>query len=139
MGGPIQSPIIGYLEGSAFQKSRGSSPAVITRGGKTVWLSGHLATTDLEGNSIEYDIEAQTRTIFMLMDQTLERAGGRLKDLVTMTVFIIYPRHGDKFVEIRKQFFPNGHYPCSALIPVAQFARPGIMIEIQAVAVLPED
>ena len=139
MSGPDELPIIGYLEGSAFQKSRGSSPAVITRGGKTVWLSGHLATTDLDGKSIEYDIEAQTRTVFTLIDQTLKRAGGGLKDLVTMTVFIIDPRKSDAFVEIRKQFFPDGNYPCSALIPVTQFVRPGIMIEIQGVAVVPDN
>lgn len=127
---------IEHLEGSEFQKSRGSSPAVVTSGGQIIWLSGHLATKDLEGNSIEYDIAAQTRTVFSLIDQTLRRAGGTLADLVTMTVFIIDPRHGDCFVEIRKQFFPDGKFPCSALIPVTQFVRPGIMIEIQGVAVI---
>jgi enamine deaminase RidA (YjgF/YER057c/UK114 family) len=53
-----------------------------------------------------------------------------------MTAFIIDVRHSDKFIEIRKQYFPDGGYPCSALVTVAGFAKPGIMIEIQTVAVI---
>jgi 2-iminobutanoate/2-iminopropanoate deaminase len=53
-----------------------------------------------------------------------------------MTVFIIDPRHGDRFVEMRAGFFPGGNYPASALITVSNFARPGMLIEIQGVAVI---
>jgi enamine deaminase RidA (YjgF/YER057c/UK114 family) len=70
------------------------------------------------------------------MDQTLRRAGGTLADLVTMTVFIKEPRYGDRFVEIRKQLFPDGNFPASALITVSNFARPGMEIEIQGIAVI---
>ena len=43
-------------------------------------------------------------------------------------------RNGDKLTELRKQYFPNG-FPGSALITVSGFARPEMMVEIQAVAV----
>jgi len=66
----------------------------------------------------------------------LRRIGGSLANLVTMTVFINDPRYGDRFVELRKGFFPDGNYPASALITVAHFARPGMLIEIQGVAVI---
>ena len=46
-----------------------------------------------------------------------------------MTVFIKESRYGDKFVDMRKDFFRNGNYPGSALITVTNFARPGIEIE----------
>ena len=125
-----------HLEGTAFQQSRAFSPAVITRGGRTVWLAGQTTTNDLDGKSIDYNFEAQARTVFALIDRTLQRAGGSLKDLVTMTVFINDPRHGDRFVELRKEFFPGGKYPGSALITVSHFSRPGIVIEIQGIAVV---
>jgi hypothetical protein len=32
--------------------------------------------------------------------------------------------------------FPNGKFSCSALITVSNFAHPGILIEIQGVAVV---
>ena len=56
--------------------------------------------------------------------------------MVTMTVFITDPRFGDKFVELRGGFFPDGNFPASALITIAHLARPGMLIEIQGVAVV---
>src|SRR5438094_431248 len=125
-----------YLEQNELQKRRAFSPAVITEGGRTVWLAGQTATADEAGRSISGDFEAQTRRIFALMDETLRRAGGTLADLVTMTVFIKEPRHGDRFVQIRKELFAEGAFPASALITVTNFARPGMEIEIQGVAVV---
>jgi enamine deaminase RidA (YjgF/YER057c/UK114 family) len=43
---------------------------------------------------------------------------------------------GDRFVEIRRELFQESRYPASALITVSNFARPGIVIEIQGVAVV---
>jgi enamine deaminase RidA (YjgF/YER057c/UK114 family) len=125
-----------YLEANEFQAARAYSPAVITQGGRIVWLAGQTATRGEQGDDISGDFEAQVKTVFNLIDQTLRRAGGSLADLVTMTVFINDPRHGDRFVELRRGFFPDGNYPASALITVSHFARPGMLIEIQGVAVI---
>ncbi len=127
---------ITYLEGTEFQKSRAYSPAVITEGGKTIWLAGQTATTDESGKDISYDFDAQAHACFALMDKTLQRCGGSLANLVTMTVFINDPRLGDRFVKLRGEKFAAGKFPGSALITVSHFARPGIVLEIQGVAVL---
>jgi 2-iminobutanoate/2-iminopropanoate deaminase len=126
-----------HLEGTELQKSRSYSPAIITMGGKIVWLAGQTALEDLNGRSIEHDFERQTRTCFELIGRTLAQAGGNLKHLVTMTVYLADGRYGDRFVAIRKEFFPDGKFPCSALLTISGFARPGMMIEIQGVAVIP--
>ena len=125
-----------YLEPSDFQKSRAFSPAVITQGGRTVWLAGQTATRNAEGRDISGDFDAQVKTIFTLIDATLRRVGGTLADMVTMTAFINDPRHGDRFVELRHGIFVDGKFPASALITVSHFARPGMLIEIQGVAVI---
>ena len=125
-----------HLEGTDFQKSRSFSPAVISEGGKIVWLAGQTTVIDLQGTDIRGNFEAQARTIFALMSRTLERAGGSLANLVTMTVFINDAANGDRFVQIRREHFPDGRYPCSALLTISDFARPSCMIEIQGVAVL---
>ncbi len=125
-----------YLEKTEFQKSRAFSPAVVTEGGRIVWLAGQTATMDEGGQNIAGNFEAQARTVLRLIDRTLHRTGGSLANLVTMTVFIKEPRYGDRFVELRKEFFPDGNFPGSALITVSNFARPGMEIEIQGVAVI---
>lgn len=126
-----------HLEGTAFQQSRAFSPAVITSGGRTVWLSGQTATQDLEGRDISWDFEAQVRTCYALIDATLKRAGGDLSSLVWTTVYILDPRHGDQLVKLRAEHFPGGKFPCSALLTVSAFARPGILVEIQGIGVVP--
>jgi len=134
---PTATPAnVQHLEATDFQKSRGFSPAVITEGGKTVWLAGQTTVTDLEGKDISGKFDEQARTIFALINRTLERAGGSLANMVTMTVFINDARYGDRFVAIRREHFPDGRYPCSALLTISSFARPGILIEIQGVAVI---
>jgi 2-iminobutanoate/2-iminopropanoate deaminase len=126
-----------YIKGTR-QETRSYSPAVITRGGRHVWLAGVGATVDEDGKRLTGDFEAQVRATFRAIEKTLAQAQGRLQDLVTMTVFILDVRHGDRFVELRKQYFADG-YPASALITVAGFANPDMMLEIQAIAVVGDE
>jgi 2-iminobutanoate/2-iminopropanoate deaminase len=137
MGAAAKTMHVEHLEGTDLQKSRSYSPAVITLGGKIVWLAGQTATEDLTGRPIEHDFDAQVRTCFQIMDRTLARTGGSLKNLVTMTVYLTENRYGDRFVTLRKEFFPDGKFPCSALLTISSLARPGMMVEIQGIAVLP--
>jgi enamine deaminase RidA (YjgF/YER057c/UK114 family) len=109
---------------------------VITEGGKIVWLAGQTTVTDLEGKDISGKFDEQARTIFALLNRTLERAGGSLANMVTMTVFINDVGNGDRFVQLRREYFSDGRYPGSALLTISGFARPGCMIEIQGVAVI---
>ena len=74
------------------------------------------------------------REIFARLGRTLEEAGARLSDMVTMTVFITDPRLGDRFVQLRKEIFGDD-FPASALITVAGLARPEMLVEVQGVAV----
>ena len=122
-----------YLETSDFQKSRAYSPAVITQGGKIIWLAGQTGLRDQDGKDLSGDFEAQVAAVFHFINQTLSRVGGSLENIVTMTVFINDPRNGDKFVELRGKYFPSGNFPASAMITVSNFARPGMLLEIQAV------
>src|ERR1700704_554666 len=125
-----------YMEKTPFQLSRAFSPGVVTSGGITVWVAGQTATQDNQGANIANNFEAQVKQVFSQIDAILKRAGGSLDNVVAMTVFIKESRYGDRFVEMRKDFFKNGNYPGSALITVTNFARPGIEIEIQAVGVI---
>jgi len=125
-----------YMDKTDFQKSRAFSPGVITEGGRIVWLAGQTATRDEAGNDISGNFDAQARTIFSLMDKTLKKAGGSIANVVTMTVFINDPRNGDRLVELRREIFKDGNYPGSALITVSNFARPGMAIEVQGIAVI---
>jgi 2-iminobutanoate/2-iminopropanoate deaminase len=125
-----------HMHKNAYQTDRAFSPGVVTEGGKTVWLAGSSALTDAQGRDIAYQFDAQLKRVWEQIDETLARQGGSLKDVVTITVYLLDPRLGDKVVASRKALWPDGRYPGSALITVSNFAKPGILVEIQAVAVV---
>ena len=124
-----------YFKGD-WQSGYSFSPCVKTSGGDVVWAAGHGAWVDENGKSLAGDFEGQTRATFKMLEATLERAGARLQDLVTMTAFVLDARHSKTFTDIRKEFFPSGDYPGSALITCAGFAHPDMMVEIQGIAVV---
>ena len=113
----------------ALAQQRAFSRAVTTEGGKTIWLGGQTG-------SPEKNFDGQVREIFAELDKTIKAVGGGgLTDMVTMTVFITDVRNGDRLTEIRKEIFKNC-FPASALITVTGLARPGLLLEIQGMAVV---
>jgi enamine deaminase RidA (YjgF/YER057c/UK114 family) len=113
----------------ARSQERAFSRAVVTEGGKVVWLGGQTG-------SPTSSFEDQVREIFGELEKTIKAVGGTgLKDITTMTVFITDVRLGDRLTQIRKEVFKEC-FPASALISVSGLARPGLLIEIQGVAVI---
>ncbi|HLY47144.1 MAG TPA: Rid family hydrolase [Stellaceae bacterium] len=115
-------------------QARAYSQAVVTAGGRTIWLAGQVAGEDAAGRSLAADFDGQVREVFARLGRTLEEAGARLSDMVTMTVFITDARLGDRFTELRKEIFGD-NFPASALITVAGLAAPEFLVEVQGVAV----
>jgi 2-iminobutanoate/2-iminopropanoate deaminase len=116
-------------------QSRAYSQAVITEGGRIVWLAGQVALADAAGKSLAGDFDGQVREVFRLLGVTLEEAGGKLADMVTMTAFITDARLGDRFTELRKDIFRDD-FPASALITIRALARPELLVEVQGMAVI---
>ncbi len=123
-----------YVKGDRPQQ-RAYSRSVTTEGGKIVWLAGQAASVDDQGKSIADNFEAQARQVFKLLGATLAESGGKLGDIVQMTVFITDVRNGTRLTEIRKEVFGD-NFPGSALITVSALADPNAKIEIQAYAVV---
>jgi len=113
----------------ARSQARGYSRAVTVEGGKTMWLGGQYGTPNAS-------FDSQVRETFTELDKTIKAQGGAgISDMVTMTVFINDGRLGDRFIELRKEFFKEC-FPASTLITVTGFAQPGLLIEIEGMAVL---
>ena len=129
-----KGPRRGFIKRPIAQ-ARAYSQAVLTEGGRIVWLAGQVGAADASGNSLTGDFDGQVREVFSRLSQTLEEAGGSLADMVTMTVFITDARYGDRFTELRKEIFGD-NFPASALITVAGLARPEMLVEVQGIAVI---
>lgn len=120
-----------------FETERGYSSVIKTVGGIHVWVAGQTGHRDAAGKPGNHDIESQTRQCFRNIEAQLAKAGGKLSDLVYMTVFLKDQRHGPKFLELRREILKKD-FPVSALITVVGFADPDVLLEIQSIAVVDE-
>ena len=73
--------------------------------------------------------------MFAALEATLTEAGGKLSDMVTMTVFITDPRNHRRFTQLRHDILGKD-FPASAAIGISHSASPEALLEIQAVAVI---
>lgn len=106
------------------------------RAGNTVYVSG-CASVDADGRLVgRGDVVAQTRKTLDNMKLCLEAAGATLDDVVKVTVYLANVADRPKVNEVRKAYFKDNK-PASTLIGINEFAIEGMLIEIEAVAVVP--
>jgi 2-iminobutanoate/2-iminopropanoate deaminase len=129
-----QAPGRRFVKRESAERS-GYSQAVVTQGGRTIWLAGHTGAVDASSKSLAGDFDAQVRAVFAAMEATLVEAGGKLSDMVTMTVFVTDPRNHRRFTEMRREILGE-NFPASAAIYISHLANPNALLEIQAVAVV---
>jgi enamine deaminase RidA (YjgF/YER057c/UK114 family) len=112
------------------------SPAV--RAGNLLFLAGTTATDDNRQIVGPGDIVAQTRHIYRKFDALLRAAGGSVRDIVSTTEYVTTTENYDRTADVRREVFGGPPYPVATGVIVAGLLRPGALIEISAIAVLPE-
>jgi 2-iminobutanoate/2-iminopropanoate deaminase len=129
-----QAPTKRFVKREAAERS-GYSQAVVTQGGRTIWLAGHTGAVDSSGKSLAGDFDAQVRAVFAAIEATLAEAGGKPSDMVTMTAFLTDMRNQRRFTDLRREILGKD-FPASAAIGISHLANPNALLEIQAVAVV---
>lgn len=105
------------------------------RAGNTIYLSGQ-ASLDANGNLVgRGDVVAQTRQTLENMKTVLAAAGATLGDVVKVTVYLANRDDRPKVNEVRQEYF-KANRPASTLIEISRFAIEGMLIEIEAIAVV---
>ena len=106
--------------------------------GPTLYISGQLSH-DMEANFVgEGDFELQVRTSFANLDRVLETYGAQREHVVQTTVYVKdLRRHFDEIARLHAEYFGE-HQPTSTVLGVVELALPQQLVEIAAVAVVPE-
>jgi enamine deaminase RidA (YjgF/YER057c/UK114 family) len=118
-----------------WHEARAFSSAIKVRGGSLVFLAGMTPVDEQRRLVGAGNFDQQVEQVWSNMRVAMEKAGGRLADIVTMTVFLTDMRNGNRFIELRQRTFGRD-FPASALIGINELAVPGMLIEIQAIAAL---
>ncbi|MEM9434656.1 MAG: RidA family protein [Pseudomonadota bacterium] len=112
--------------------------AVVTRGGRTVWMRGQCPQNLDDAKNIEsHDPEEQTHKVMQNIRQLIEEAGGQMEHLVKVVVYITDVRHREAVYRTMGQYI-QGVYPVSTGLVVQALARPEWLVEIDATAVIPD-
>ena len=111
--------------------------AVVTEGGKIVWLRGQCPQNLDDAMNIASDDPAkQTHKVMQNIIQLLQEAGGEIKHLVKLVVYITDIHHREAVYRIIGEY-TKGVYPISTGLVVQALARPEWLVEIDATAVIP--
>jgi reactive intermediate/imine deaminase len=105
------------------------------RAGNTIYVSGQAAI-DEHGHLVgRGDVVAQTRKVLENMKLALAAAGATLDDVTKVTVYLAHVADRPRVNEVRKEYFKDNK-PASTLIGIHEFAIEGMLIEIEAIAVV---
>jgi enamine deaminase RidA (YjgF/YER057c/UK114 family) len=111
---------------------------VKTTGGTLVWISGQVSQ-DTEGKVVHKgDFAGQARQALANLKGMVEAAGGTIHDIIKVNTYLTDLRYREELAHIRAEFFPDGKLPASTLVGVTGLADPDMLLEIEAIAVIPE-
>ena len=102
--------------------------------GNTIYVSGQVAY-NAEGKLVgEGDMKAQTRQVFQNIQEILAAAGADIKDIIKINTYITDQSKFMDMLAVRSEIFGNTP-PASTAVVVAGLAFPGLLIEVEAIAI----
>ncbi len=109
----------------------------IAGNGPFVFVSGQVPI-DGEGRTVGHgDILAQGRQALDNVRALVEAAGGRMDDVCFLSLYVTDISNYHRFGELRREYF-HDPFPASTVIGVTGLAEPDWLIEVEAIAYVPE-
>jgi 2-iminobutanoate/2-iminopropanoate deaminase len=112
------------------------------RVGPFVWIGGQVALDDHSQVVHPGDMAGQTRYVYRAIEGLLHEAGATLADVVKLNTYLALDPADPEFdakweamADVRKEFFPEVG-PCTTGVPVSGLRYPGLLIEVEATAVI---
>jgi len=111
------------------QAWRVEAPAAI------LFVSGQVPLDDDGDLVAPGDFDGQARRTFENLGRVLDEAGGTFGDIVKVTVYLTDMARLPDYGRIKAEYI-RGRPPASTAVGVTALAVPGLMIEVEAIAVL---
>lgn len=121
-----------------------SMPVSFSQGwkvGKLIFVGGQVPR-DESGNTVgEGDIEKQTHNVFQNIEAVLKEVGADFGDIVKLSTFYAHDNKENpdlfknKITQVAMDYFPSPG-PAVTEVQIAGFARDGVFVEIEAIAVV---
>ena len=133
----MSRPTVQYLNPPTLSVPTGYTHVVQVHSGRTIYVAGQIAF-DKSGNLVgKNDFGAQATLVFENLKLALGAAGATFDNLVKVTTFVTDMSQIATLRAIRARYYGK-NAPASTLVQIAKLAHEDLMIEIEAIAVVPE-
>ena len=130
-------PKLDHLRPSGLHHNPAYSHVVTATGARTIYISGQVSL-DKSGNVVgKGDFAAQTTQVFENLKSALAAAGATFDNVVKVTMFVTDMSNIATLRSIRLKYWGKNP-PASTLVQIGKLALEDFMIEIEAIAVVPE-
>jgi 2-iminobutanoate/2-iminopropanoate deaminase len=128
-----------YLNWGNWQPRVGFSQAASAKHARYLFLSGVGSEEEMQG-TVQHpgDFAAQCNDAWASIKKILEREGGSVKNIVRIVTYVTDPRTLGANNACKKAALGDGPYPPHTFLNVSQLALPGMLIEVEVTAALPE-
>jgi enamine deaminase RidA (YjgF/YER057c/UK114 family) len=109
---------------------------IIATGSRLVFVAGQ-EPEDVHGNLVgPGDLAAQARQVFANLGRALDAGGARPEQVAKITIYVVHHRPEClPVIEAARVTLFGDHKPADTLVGVESLARPGYLIEVDAIAV----
>ena len=114
-----------------------SHATMVAARGRIVFISGMTARRPDGTIAGIGDVEAQTRQVCENLKAAVEEAGGTMDDICRVDVYIRNMEQFPGIHKVRAEYFKEP-LPASTMVEVSKFTSPDALIEISAIAVIPD-
>jgi enamine deaminase RidA (YjgF/YER057c/UK114 family) len=123
----------------ALRKPNGhfSQATVVEAKGRLVFVSGMTARRPDGTIAGVGDVAVQTRQVCENIKAAVETAGGTLDHVCRVDVYVRNMEHFEAIHAVRREYF-KPPLPASTMVEVTKMTSPDYLIEINAIAVIPE-
>jgi reactive intermediate/imine deaminase len=133
-----QRSVARFVKADALPPSPGYSQAVEVRPGRIIYVAGQVSM-DRSGKLVgEGDMRAQAQQTFENLKAALEASGAKFENVVKLNYYVLDVAQLPAVREVRDKFVNAANPPASTAVEVKRLFREGFLIEVEAVAALPQ-
>jgi enamine deaminase RidA (YjgF/YER057c/UK114 family) len=126
-----------FVNPEGMHRPIGYTHVVEVTAGRPVFISGQVAL-DPDGELVgPGDVRAQARQVFENLEAALGSVGAGFGQVVKLNLYLLDATQLPAVREVRDRYVDTARPPASTAVQVGRLALDGLLIEVEAVAVVP--
>lgn len=132
------APDVRFIQPEGLARAGAYTHVVSVSGGRAIYISGQVALDKTGALVGKGDMRAQAEQVFQNLKLALEAAGATFKDVVKMTYYVVDMSQFQAVRDVRAKYLSAENPPASTAVGVTRLVSPDMLLEIEAIAIVPK-